>query len=136
MARNNAMSGKKINANGVFAERVCEEVFALSEDIRYAAVYLSGKLRSVSRPNLSAASSWESDKYEEIIVNPTMLELLRQRANIDCGGIRDVIVEYGDHTQFVHPIKEGHISVGFEPKSKYARLLPRIRKLLSDKNLM
>jgi hypothetical protein len=117
-------------------EQVSEQVFSLSEDIRYVAVYYHAKLGSVCKPNPRGSGWWDSDKYEEIIVNPTLIMLLRQRGNIDCGGIRHVIIQYGDFTQVVHPIKGGHISVGFELGSEVARFLPRIKKLLSDKNLI
>lgn len=118
------------------SERVSEEVFSLSAHIRSVAMYYHGKLGSVSRPNPSGLRWWDSDKYEEIIVNPTLLTLLRQRGNIDRGGIQYIVIQYGNLTQIVHPIKGGHISVGFVPRSDYSRLLPRIEKLLSNKKLI
>jgi hypothetical protein len=130
------MSGKKINPDRTVAEQVSEQVFSLSDDIRYAAVYYRGKLGSVSKPNTGASRWWDSDKYEELIVNPTLITLLRQRGNIDCGGIHYVVIQYGNVTQLVHPIKGGHISVGFERKSDYIRVIPKITKLLRDKKLM
>jgi hypothetical protein len=130
------MSKKKIKPDRMVAERVSEQVFSLSDDIRSVAMYFHGKLGSVSRPNPSGLSWWDSDKYEEIIVNPTLLTLLRQRGNIDCGGIQHIVIHYGNFTQIVHPINGGHISVGFVPKSDYARFIPRIKKLLSDKKLI
>lgn len=38
------------------------------------------------RPDLADASSSESDRYEELLVNPTLITLARQRGEIDCGG--------------------------------------------------
>jgi hypothetical protein len=35
------------------------------------------------RPDLANASASESDKYEELIVNPAVLTLVRQRGNIE-----------------------------------------------------
>jgi hypothetical protein len=130
------MSRKKIKSDRMVSEQVSEEVFSLSDDIRSVAVYYHGKLGSVSRPDPSGLSWWDSDKYEEIIVNPTLLTLLRQRGNIDCGGIEHIIIHYGNLTQIVHPIKGGHISVGFVPRSDYTRFIPRLKKLLSEKKLI
>jgi hypothetical protein len=120
----------------MISERLSQEVFSLSDSIRSVAVYLHGKLGSVSRPDPGGLSWWDSDKYEEIIVNPTLITLLRQRGNIDCGGLRHIVIQYGNFTQVVHPIKGGHISVGFDLKSDYTRLLPRIKKLLSIRKLI
>lgn len=124
------MPRKFTKSDQVIAERLSAEVFSLSDDICYVAVYYHGKLQSVSKPNQQRPSWWDSDKYEELIVNPTLITLLRQRGNMDCGGIRYVVIQYGTCTQFVHPINGGHASIGFEPKSNYIRLLPKIIKLL------
>ena len=126
----------KTNTDRFIAEQLSEQVFSMSDDIRYVAVYYRGKLGSVSKPQAGGSSWWDSDRYEEIIVNPTLITLLRQRGNIDCGGIHQVIIEYGHFTQFVHPINGGHISVGFEPMSDFVRVIPKITKLLSDKKLI
>lgn len=126
----------KVNDGCLLPDLVCERVFELSDDIRYVAVYYRGTLRSIARPISDAPGSWDSDKYEEIIVNPTLVTLLRQRGNIDCGGLRHVIVGYGNFTLLVHPLSDGHISVAFELNSGYARILPRIRKLLHENRLI
>ena len=118
------------------AKRISEKVFSISTDIRSVAVYLHGKLATVSRPILSGASWWDSDKYEELIVNPTLLTLLRQRGDIDCGGIQYIIIRYGNFVQFVHPVIGGHISVGFEPNTDYGRFLPGIIKYLRKQKLI
>ena len=118
------------------AERLSEEVFSWSEDIRSVAIYYHGKLGSISRPDSGGPTWWDSDKYEEIIVNPTLLTLLRQRGNIDCGGIQHIVIQYGHFTQIVQPVAGGHISVGFAPKSDYSRFIPRLKKRLRDKNLL
>jgi hypothetical protein len=64
---------------------------------------------------VSLASAPESDRYEELLVNPTILTLTRQRGNIDCGGLGYVVVRYGNFFQFVAPIEGGHVSVAFDP---------------------
>jgi hypothetical protein len=75
-------------------EALKEKIFAISKSIRYVAIYSNNKLISSQRPELENASSSESDKYEELIVNPTLLKLITQRGNIDCGGMNYVIIRY------------------------------------------
>lgn len=130
------MSRRKTKPDRTIAEWISEQVFSFSDDIRSVAVYYHGKLASVSRPDASGVSWWDSDKYEEVIVNPTLLTLLRQRGNIDCGGVEHIVIQYGHFTQFVLPLNGGHISVGFDAKSDYARVIPRIKRLLRNKRLI
>src|SRR5262245_5638159 len=104
-----------------------ERVFALASDIRYVAVYLDGQLRSSQRPGLTQASASESDKYEELIVNPTLLTLTRQRGEIDCGGLEFVLIRYGSFYELVLPLPGGHLSVGIEPHADPLRLIPQLR---------
>lgn len=91
-----------------------EAIFSLSESIRYVAVYMNGQLEFQSKANTLGASSSESDKYEELLVNPTLLKLASQRGNIDCGGLEYLIVRYGNFFQFVLPTAWGHVSVCIE----------------------
>lgn len=126
------MSNKKYNKEKNVLEKVIQQLFDLSKEIRYIAIYHNGILAASSRPDLSGASSSESDKYEELIVNPTLLTLLRQRGEIDCGGIEYVIIRYGNFFQFVHPIRSGHISIALEKKCNYEKLLPQIQKLFKS----
>lgn len=106
------------------------QLFALSELIRYVAVYRDGQLSLNERPGLQNASSSESDKYEELIVNPTLLKLVSQRGNIDCGGLEYVIIRYGHFFQLVHSISGGHVSIGLEPSAASIELVPNIRGVL------
>jgi hypothetical protein len=88
--------------------------FQISKDVRYVALYLGGELTMRERLGLDNASAPESDKYEELIVNPGLMTLVRQRGNIDCGGVEFVVVRYGNFWQTVWPVKNGHVSVGLE----------------------
>jgi hypothetical protein len=91
-----------------------EGIFRLSDSIRYVAVYKNGELESKSKSNILGASGSESDRYEELLVNPTLLKLASQRGNIDCGGLEYVLVRYGNFFQFVTPTCWGHVSVCIE----------------------
>ena len=112
-------------------QQLIEAIFSLSEDIRYIAVYSGGKLTSSVKQDVAGASSSESDKYEELIVNPTVLTLVKQRGNIDCGGIEFVLIRYGNFYQFVAPMQNGHLSVCIEPHADPLRLAEPIQSALS-----
>ncbi len=92
----------------------CGAFFRISESVRYVALYLDGELTSRERPGLENASSSESDKYEELIVNPALLLLAKQRGEIDCGGARFIVIRYGNFWQTIWPVKGGHVSIGME----------------------
>ena len=77
--------------------------FRISSEVRHVALYLDGQLTLRERPGLANASASESDKYEELIVNPAVLTLVRQRGNIDCGGVEFVVIRYGNFWQTLWP---------------------------------
>lgn len=91
-----------------------EKIFMLSPNIRYVAIYRNGHLEMAQASALQCASSSESDKYEELFVNPTLLKLAKQRGDLDCGGARFVVVGYGNFNQLVIDIPAGHISICFQ----------------------
>jgi hypothetical protein len=111
-------------------ESLKEKIFTISKDIRYVAIYADDKLISSERPGIENTSSPESDKYEELIVNPTLLKLVTQRGNIDCGGARYVIIRYGSFFEFVMPLKKGHLSVGIESNSNLLGIVDAIQNLV------
>jgi hypothetical protein len=49
-----------------------------------------------------------------------MLVLATQRGNIDCGGLRYLIIGYGPFHQLAVPAAAGHVSVAFELASSPA----------------
>jgi len=71
-----------------------EDIFAISDNVRYVAIYRDGKLETRSKGGTEGASSLETDRYEELLVNPTLIKLASQRGNIDCGGLEYLIVRY------------------------------------------
>lgn len=115
--------------------QLIETLLALSEDIRYVAVYHEGILTCLEREGRSGASSSESDKYEELLVNPTILTLVQQRGNIDCGGARFVLIRYGNSYQLVTPIRGGHVSVCIESYANPLQLVEPIQNILSHQGL-
>jgi hypothetical protein len=97
------------------AEQIIDEAMALTSSLRYVAVYINGDLTLRERIGISGSSASESDKYEELIVNPTLLKLTTQRGNIDCGGLNYIIIRYGNFFVLLFPVSGGHINFGFEP---------------------
>ncbi len=96
------------------AKSLIQKIFQISDDVRYVAIYADGTLISELRADRKEASGSDSDRYEELIVNPTLLLLAKQRGDIDCGGCQFVLVRYGNFFQFVKPISNGHLSVCIE----------------------
>ena len=111
-------------------EALKNQIFSVSDNIRYVAIYANDKLISGEKPSIKNTSSSESDKYEELIVNPTLLKLVIQRGNIDCGGVEYVIIKYGSFFEFVMPIKNGHVSVGIEPHSNIMEVTNKIQNIV------
>ena len=62
---------------------IINDIFALSNDVRYVAIYREGHLETKSKEGTIGASSSDSDRYEELLVNPTLLIRATQRGNID-----------------------------------------------------
>ena len=105
-------------------------IFGLSSVIRYVALYRGGRLTTASRPDLAEPSGAESDQYEETIVNPTLVTLLTQRGNIDCGGLEYVLIRYGSFFALVMPLPDGHATIGIEASVEPLALVPRLHALL------
>ena len=107
-----------------------DQIFGASEAIRYVALYRDGELVSRQRSDLANASEVESDRYEELLVNPTLLTLARQRGNLDCGGARFVLVGYGNFYQLVIDLPDGHVSICFELGSRPLDYVDIIREIV------
>ncbi|HEX6418897.1 MAG TPA: hypothetical protein VFZ77_10390 [Acidimicrobiales bacterium] len=96
-------------------EALVSSIFGIGDHVRYVAIGDGPAVDMRERAGLSAASSSDSDRYEELLVNPALLLLTRQRGDIDCGGLRYVVVRYGNFFQVVVPRGAGHVSVAVEP---------------------
>ena len=106
------------------------DLFSLSNDVRYVAIYREGHLETKSKEGTIGASSSDSDRYEELLVNPTLLKLAAQRGNIDCGGLEYLIVRYGNFFQFVLPASWGHVSVCIEKSADPIAIGEKVTALL------
>ncbi|PWT79111.1 MAG: hypothetical protein C5B59_00265 [Bacteroidetes bacterium] len=106
------------------------KLFSISDNVRYVAIYTDDKLISGEKPSIENTSTSESDKYEELIVNPTLLKLVTQRGNIDCGGVEYVIIKYGSFFEFMMSIKNGHVSVRVESHSNIMEIAKNIQEIV------
>ncbi len=106
--------------------KIIEACFAASPNVRYVAAYLDGALELRSRGDVQLLGSNESDGYEEIIVNPTLLTLVTQRGNIDCGGMRYVLIRYGLFFALVYPVPGGHVTISLELDAPLDVEIPRM----------
>jgi hypothetical protein len=75
-------------------EEFMDAVFGVSPAMRYVAVARGQRVTMRERQGLSAGSAAESDRYEELLVNPALLVLTRQRGDIDYGGLRFLLVRF------------------------------------------
>ena len=112
-------------------EEIISGVLALGDHVRYVAVANGQDVELRQRPGLTDASSSDSDRYEELLVNPVLLLLTRQRGEIDCGGLEYVIVRYGNFAQVVvsNPTG-GHVSVAVSPGEDPVAVAEAVQALL------
>jgi hypothetical protein len=112
------------------ARSLVSAILNLGPYIRYAAVCGADGIETQERAGLQGGSSASSDFYEELLVNPTILGLASRRGNLDCGGLRHVVVGYGLFNQVVVPMPDGHLSVAVEldvdPQSVIEALTPLV----------
>lgn len=111
-------------------EQMIDNCFGASRHVRYVAVYAPDMLVLRARDRLSGASSAESDKYEELLVNPALIKLASQRGDIDCGGLRFLIIRYGHFFQCLFPTPGGHVSVALEPAADLSCLPGQLARLI------
>lgn len=111
-------------------EQTIDSILETVKEVRYVAVYSGGNLRMRSRANLDDASSYESDKYEELLVNPALITLAKQRGEIDCGGFKYLLVRYGHFHQLVVPLAGGHVSVAIREDVDPMPVVDRVVKLV------
>jgi hypothetical protein len=109
-----------------------DAIFAVSPAIRYVARGRGQDVELRERADLADASSSESDRYEELLVNPTLIMLARQRGEIDCGGLDYLVVAYGNFFQLVLPHGDGHVSVAIERSQSPTELVEPIRAALAS----
>lgn len=123
-------SVKRLMSDSESFNELAEGLFALSSDIRYVALGRGQEVQLRERPGLSDASGSESDRYEELFVNPALVTLARQRGELDCGGLDYLIVAYGSFYQLIFPLDGWHASIAITRTGDPIPLVDPIRRLL------
>jgi hypothetical protein len=97
------------------SDKIANRLFALEPKIRYVAVNQLGAITEMEQsPAHPLYNPHETDRIEELIVNPIVIDITRRRGNLDMGGIRYVVIRYGTQYQLLMPYKDGHLSIGIE----------------------
>lgn len=111
--------------------KLINKLFKTSDSIRYVAIYHHNELISKQKTELTEASDSESDKYEELFVNPTMLKIAGQRGRLDCGGLNFIIIRYGNFFQMIRQFGNGHISICIDKDENPIELEKKISTTLN-----
>jgi hypothetical protein len=94
-------------------EKLSERLFCLDPRIRYVALNQKSEIKEMQQsPRHPSYNPAESDRIEELIVNPIVLEITARRGNLDMDGIRYVVIRYGTQYQVLLPYRDGHLSIG------------------------
>jgi hypothetical protein len=111
----------------MWLDDLADALFSASPAFRYVAYGSGQQVEMRSRGELANSSSGDSDRYEELLVNPTLLKLATQRGDLDCGGLGYVLVRYGHFFQLVVPLTDGgHLSVAIEPAAHPVELVETV----------
>jgi hypothetical protein len=112
-------------------ESIARDLIGAYADVRYVAHERAGILKMRVRDGLAEDTTpGASDRYEELLVNPTLVELAVRRGSIESDRLRYVLVAYGKLYQIVIPLEDGHLSVAVEasadPRAIVAALESRL----------
>jgi hypothetical protein len=107
-----------------------QDVLAMGDFVRYVAIGEGQRITTAERGGLEHASTSDSDRFEELFVNPALVTLARQRGELDCGGLRYIVVAYGAFIQLVMPTRSGHVSIAVEHGTELTAVVATVRGLL------
>ena len=104
---------------------ISPQVFELDPGIRYLAVNQDGEIVEMAQ-RLPTHNQVETDRMEELLVNPAILDLTKRRGDLDLDGIRYIIIQYGLQYQAIFNYRNGHVSVGIESDSDAVGVVSKI----------
>jgi len=113
------------------AERLVDAFFALGH-VGYVALGRGQEVLMRSHPDIVTETTPESNFYEELLVNPTLLTLAGQRGGLDCGGLGYIAVGYGGFIEMIMRMKNGHVSLGVSPKTQVGEFAKRMQAVLEQ----
>lgn len=109
------------------SEKISSSLFELDPNIRYVAVNQKGQIVEMEQnPRWPSYNPSDTDRMEELVVNPVILDLAKRRGDLDLDGIRYVVIRYGLQYQLLFPFKEGHISVGVGLKANVTDVVNKV----------
>lgn len=124
-----AYASNHLHATGERAERLISAIYDLG-GIGYVALCSGQDVLLRPAPGPRTTTTEESNFYEELLVNPTLLKLASQRANLDCEGLRYTAIGYGKFVELIMLMKGGHVSIGVSRKADAGGIAARVQALL------
>jgi len=110
-------------------EKLLDALLELSPTIRYAALHLGGGEPLLRERQGAPGVSAENERWDELVVNPVLVELAGRRGDVDCGGLDYLAVRYRRFFNLVLPLDGGHLSVVLEPDADPLPLISPIREI-------
>ena len=98
------------------AEQLIQALFDIG-GVGYVALGSGQEVLMRSAPGITGETTAETNFYEELLVNPTLLKLASQRAELDCGGLNYIAIGYGHFIQLIMRMEGGHVSLGVSRKT-------------------
>jgi hypothetical protein len=115
---------------------ISSKLFPLDPDIRYVAVNQGGAIREMEqRADRPTLNSHATDRMEELIVNPIILEAARRRGNLDLEGLRHIVIRYGTLYEIIVPYENGHVSVGVQLGADVEAIAEKVTATLSNSTI-
>lgn len=129
------MCGGSLTAMEASRNPLLSAIADLGPSVRYGAVHDGSGVEIWERSSGPDSSSPESDRYEELFVNPTLLAMLEARGAEGCGGLDYVIVRYGNFFQIVQRTGPGeHVSVAVSADADPLQVQTAIERILHEKS--
>ena len=110
-------------------ESLLDAILELSPIVRYAALHLGGGEPLLRERTGTPREAAEGERWDELIVNPVLLELASRRGDVDCGGLEYLVVRYRQFFNLVVPVDGGHLSVLLDPDADPFPLVAAIRRV-------
>jgi hypothetical protein len=111
------------------AEALAADIFAI-EGVGYVAMTSGQEVLLRILPDVVTTTTRESNFFEELLVNPTLLTLAGQRGGLDCGGLDHIAVGYRDFTQLLVRMRDGHASIGISRRADARGVARRVHEVL------
>lgn len=111
------------------AQSLIDDIFAIG-GIGYVALNSGQEVLLRLVPGVVSETSAETNFYEELLVNPTLLKLASQRGELDCGGLNYIAIGYGDFVQLIMLMQGGHVSMGISLRANVGDIAVKVKALL------